>query len=384
MLKDSGASANANDSKSNHRASNQSGESVTLRDIAKELGISHVTVSRALRGEPGISEVRRKQILAAVQKMGYQPNTNAAALGQRRSSVPAQRIASSLAWIHHALDPKQHRQARQFTLYHKGASATARQYGYTLVEFDGRTSSSLVQLRDALKTQIIAGILVPCPFVLPRHWDHFPWQDYPVVRLGILPGPPRLPSVASDHFGNCLLAFEKMRSLGYLRTGFITNRAVDKRPAAGFLAAQLGLPRPHRLPIHFFTSQTNTIIEQQRLDQWIRKYQPDALLTDLATLPQALKSAGYSVPGDIGLATLSTFEHPELAGIDPRPEAIGGAAAEMLVSGLNSHRLNIPASDRELLIPGEWASGSSLPPRADNTAATIANPRNPATKTHRH
>src|SRR5205823_11763824 len=47
---------------------------VTLRDIAAALGLSHVTVSLALRDHPKIPEARRLQIQETARLMGYSPN----------------------------------------------------------------------------------------------------------------------------------------------------------------------------------------------------------------------------------------------------------------------------------------------------------------------
>ncbi len=55
---------------------------VTIVDIAKELQVSHSTVSRVLnhRTDRFISEKTRARVLDACRKMGYQPNTSARAL----------------------------------------------------------------------------------------------------------------------------------------------------------------------------------------------------------------------------------------------------------------------------------------------------------------
>lgn len=46
-------------------------KAVTMADIAKELGISVVTVSKALRGKDGVSDIMRAKIIAIADEMGY-------------------------------------------------------------------------------------------------------------------------------------------------------------------------------------------------------------------------------------------------------------------------------------------------------------------------
>ena len=53
---------------------------VTLKDIAGQLGVSHTTVSRALRNHPDISEERKNEIRKLAQKMHYNPNAFALSL----------------------------------------------------------------------------------------------------------------------------------------------------------------------------------------------------------------------------------------------------------------------------------------------------------------
>ena len=44
---------------------------VTMQDIADRLGITKVSVSKALNGQPGISAQTRARILEAAVQMGY-------------------------------------------------------------------------------------------------------------------------------------------------------------------------------------------------------------------------------------------------------------------------------------------------------------------------
>src|SRR5437660_1932802 len=57
----------------------------TLADIARELGVSKMTVSRAINNHPEISPETRARILEAAQSMNYRPNQFARALTTNRS-----------------------------------------------------------------------------------------------------------------------------------------------------------------------------------------------------------------------------------------------------------------------------------------------------------
>lgn len=60
-------------------------EPVTIKDIAKALGLSTSTVSRALRDTHEISAATKGLVLAYAKEIGYQPNPIALSLKERRS-----------------------------------------------------------------------------------------------------------------------------------------------------------------------------------------------------------------------------------------------------------------------------------------------------------
>ena len=60
-------------------------EAVTIKDIARALGLSTSTVSRALRDSYEISPETKKLVLEYSEKINYQPNPIALSLKEKRS-----------------------------------------------------------------------------------------------------------------------------------------------------------------------------------------------------------------------------------------------------------------------------------------------------------
>lgn len=58
---------------------------VRLKDIARDLGVSVVTVSKVLRGNADIGEVTRKRVLKRMKELNYQPNMMARGLASGRT-----------------------------------------------------------------------------------------------------------------------------------------------------------------------------------------------------------------------------------------------------------------------------------------------------------
>ncbi len=61
---------------------------VTIKDLARELGVSHSTVSRALRNSPEISEAMKEKVRLLAREKNYRPNAHARNLvGKKSTSV---------------------------------------------------------------------------------------------------------------------------------------------------------------------------------------------------------------------------------------------------------------------------------------------------------
>jgi DNA-binding LacI/PurR family transcriptional regulator len=58
-----------------------------MMDVAREAGVSHVTVSRVLNDHPSVRPETRARVEAAIEKLGYRPNSVARALKSRHSST---------------------------------------------------------------------------------------------------------------------------------------------------------------------------------------------------------------------------------------------------------------------------------------------------------
>jgi LacI family transcriptional regulator len=60
---------------------------VTMKDIARDLGIAVITVSKVIRNKDDVSEKTRKRVLQRVKELNYTPNLTARALATGRSNL---------------------------------------------------------------------------------------------------------------------------------------------------------------------------------------------------------------------------------------------------------------------------------------------------------
>jgi LacI family transcriptional regulator len=92
---------------------------VRLKDIAEDLGVSLVTVSKVLREKPGVGDVTRKRVLKRVRELNYRPNMLARSLASGKSYT----IGLIVPDLVHTF----------FAELAKGVSAGLRKQGYQLL-----------------------------------------------------------------------------------------------------------------------------------------------------------------------------------------------------------------------------------------------------------
>lgn len=336
-------------------------KSVTLRDIARELDISHATVSLALRDHARISACTRERVKRKADEMGYSHDPMLSALSYYRKNRKENPRQTVLAWINPLSNARRLYRQKEFNLYWKGAQDTARRLGLDLEEFSTE-EYSLEQMDAVFKKRGIHGVvLAPAADQdASMDWSAFPWQDYTAIRFGRSSLTPSVHFVTSAQVSNAVLALGKMIEKGYRRIGFIGSGDHQRLFLAGYLSGQFQLPEKQRLaplPVDYDAGGLN----RQALAEWMKINHPDAILTDVGELPALLTGLGYSVPRDVGIATVSIHDTPIDAGIDQNPEEIGETVIRMLACLLNEHHFGIPAVRNSILVDGSWVDGSMLP-----------------------
>jgi DNA-binding LacI/PurR family transcriptional regulator len=188
---------------------------VTLSDIARQLNVSHTTVSRALRNDRQISRSLCQRVQQMAAEMGYRPDAMLTALAHYRRASKAIPITAEIAWINHWPDPKQLRDIHEFELYWQGAAAEADRNGYRLVEFPLDEKMPPHRLEKILLARNVPGILIP-PWWQGNYpdWGDFRWERFCVVCFGHTIHTPRVHLVTADQFYYGVLAYENIRKNG--------------------------------------------------------------------------------------------------------------------------------------------------------------------------
>jgi LacI family transcriptional regulator len=342
---------------------------ISMRDIAKVMGISHASVSLAMKNSPSISIKLREAVKERAEELGYCPDPMLAALSNYRLGKSRKSIGAVIGWVNAWKEPEQLRSFKEFDFYWKGATAAAKIHGYRIEEFRLGKEYTPQRLHQILSARGIHGLLLP-PQSNQPDWGDFPWEEYSVVRFGRSLDHPQCHLVTADQVANTMLAFSEIRKRGYRRIGFVTH-AADLRVRShwfegGYLTAQLLVDESERLPVlemHHFSVEER----KKALAAWLKTNNPDAIITTIPETGHMLRSLDVRVPEDVALAGSTILDIPVDAGIDQQPEEIGRVGFLMLNSIINDGTRGIPKIFRQTLVEGSWVDGKSLPDKRAKT-----------------
>lgn len=335
--------------------------SPSLRKLAQELGLSHTTVSEALRGSSRVKQETRTKVMAAAKELGYQRNPLAGALMSEMRRSKAGTFRGVLAVLD--LDGPEGRPAGA-ARYHreltKGATARAEELGFKADVFSvGQGDLSLERLDTILQSRGIRGIfLLPVretPDLSRLGWSHFSgiYSDYVIEHPG-------LHAVCPDHYRAMLTALDRLRALGYKRPGMMMSAPHDKRLLHRWEAAYHAYQTHHdgmtRLP-PLILSEPN----KEDFIRWFRTVKCDVVLAHNPEVLQWMKAAGAKVPETHGFCCLNVLNsEAPCAGLDLQPRLLGARGVELLISQVLCNEVGAPQIPMTTVIPSAWVDGPTL------------------------
>jgi LacI family transcriptional regulator len=190
---------------------------IRLKDIARDLNVSVITVSKAMRGNTDISEATRERVLARMKELDYQPNMMA------RSLVTGQSFIIGLI-VPDLLNPF-------FTELAKSLGSALRKQSYGLVLASSEDDAEVEQseIRMMLARGVDALLIASCQPTLQGFMSVHN-QSTPFVLLD-RPFPHlRANFVGTDDYAGGRLATEHLIALGRKRLAYIGSP--DLSPAA--------------------------------------------------------------------------------------------------------------------------------------------------------
>lgn len=322
---------------------------VTSFDVAAEAGVSQSTVSRALAGDPVVSETTRNRVFEAARRLNYAVDENAARLRSGRTAT--------LAVVVICRPDEDRKDLNPFTYALLGtvcAAASARGYE-TLVSFQDGPENLSGRYEDRRRADGL--IVIGTTQNLPA------WTYYRDLGLGgtklVCWGSPfdELDWIRSDNHAGALLATRHLIQAGYSAPACIGSEASLQRQFKerydGYVEAmdEAGLT-PHLVEIEEGLSreEQGRRAARQLIEAGLPCDSIFAVCDEIAlgTLRE-LSEAGIAIPGQLGLIGFdgiraSANAMPPLTTIQPDFAAAGA----MLVDKLLATIAGEPNTDRRV------------------------------------
>lgn len=308
----------------------------SIRDVARQAGVSVSTASRALNNKPDVNREVRARILAAAEDLHYAANVHARVLGGGCSRTLGLIIANSA-------DPF-------FATLARGVSDTATGAGYSIIVWNTNDTIDLeVQAHQMLRERRVDGALLASvqsgeaplcrlseegiPFVLlNRYLERFPAN---CVQL--------------DYRSGARDATAHLIGLGHRRIAHLTHgddRYSAQERLAGYREAleEAGVPFVRDMVIPCASSIEGAYRAVLDILPGLQP-KPTALFAynDIwcVGVLRALHELGWRVPEDVSLMgcddlELSAFLIPPLSTVSQDPYDIGRQGVELLVAQLRT------------------------------------------------
>jgi len=306
---------------------------VRLKDIAQDLGVSTVTVSKVLRGAADISEKTRTRVLQRMRELNYQPNMQARGLAGGRSFA----VGLVVPDLVHPF----------FGEFARSLGGTLRAGGLALVVASSEEDPEVEQ--QEIQTLLNRGVDVLLVASCQTHWPKgivTAARRRPLLLIDRMLPELQANFVGSDDVRVGELAARHLIGTGRRRIAHIggqeTSPSLDR--LKGFRAElalrKISLPRSYVITRERFEESGDKVGYQAMQELLSLKTRPDAVFcyNDLTAIGamQATLHAGLRIPEDIAFVGCGNLRYADylrvpLTSIDHQTDQMGVVAAKLVL-----------------------------------------------------
>lgn len=333
-------------------------ERVTLADIARVCGVSRVTVSKALRNDPKISEPTRRRVSETAEQLGYRPDPRLSELmtylsDERRRS--AGQIKETVAFVH---TPPAGGVGMSHPDFFHAARNKLEPLGYRVEPFElsDRAYSSEALDRVLHARSIRAVIFAPLSISQPA--PQLDWSRYAMVGFGQSWMNLRFPRFDWDYRRAVALAIGKLEAQGCQRVGVFTSLTLDSYLNHSIEAEATIHYRhqPRSRGVQPLVSNEVCTDENAHpcLTAWLKKHEPDGIVCSALNY-QRMGRIGLIEP-HIKYATWSRNPkvEPALSGPQPEIEVMAQQTSSLLLGMLQHGQYGMPKLRSMTFIEMAW------------------------------
>lgn len=308
---------------------------VSLKDLAKELGVSISTVSRALKNSSEIGEDTKMKIRALAKERGYRPNPFAMSLLKNTPRIIGILVPDIVTHFYSSII--------------SGISAVARRNGYsTIVSSSFEEYAKEKECIEDLVNIRVEGIIA-CLTQETTDFAHFEelyHQNIPLVLFDRVCLSDKISSVVTNNIASAKLATMHLLETGSKRVAFLggsNNLQIVKERKHGYLEAL----RQYKMLIERELVCCDEIGYEAGYKGGIellsQSNPPDAILgmTDSLTFGamKAIYEKGLRIPDDIAVVGYTDelhcdYTNPPLTGMTHQTYKMGEVACDLLLKQL--------------------------------------------------
>ena len=314
--------------------------SVTITDIARELGVTPSTVSRALSNSPRVNEKTRQRIQEAARKMGYQPNVLASLLRKGTSGTIGMIV------------PRINRHF--FSNVISGVERIVNPAGFNLLIYqsDELHEKEVLGLQTFLKNRV-AGIIISLASDTSdfKHLEQLNVLEVPLVQFDRVNDNLLGAKIVNDNFNGAYLGVKHLIKSGYKKIAHLAGPLhinVYKERLNGYIEAlkEAGIEVNDQLVVSgVLTRDAGANAVKKIIDT-----KADAIFCagDYSALGAMLdlKLRGFNVPQDIGIMgfanePFSEIISPALTSVEQNAFEIGNRAAQAIIKMIEKKNSSI-------------------------------------------
>ena len=335
----------------------------TIKDIARELGISPSTVSRALKDHPDISLKTRKAVKELAEKLNYEPNAIALSLRSRSSRT----IGIIIPEIVHYF----------FSSVISGIEEIAYESGYTVIICQSNEDYSKEKnIIHTLMSKRVDGILVSISKTT-NNYDHFlelQKSGIPIVFYDRVLNIPKTDRVIVDDYTGAYKAVSHLIHVGCQRIAHLATSQdlmIGRNRKNGYIQAL----KDNSIEVD------EEIILRCDTDKHAQKCIPYLLslqkkvdgifaVNDLTAMSamSIIKRSGYKIPEDIAIvgfsnSIYSSMTDPPLSTVEQQGYEVGRKAVGLLLDRIQAEgtvETRVEQIKTELIVRGSSQRGSTM------------------------
>ena len=330
----------------------------SLKDLARECGVSVATVSKALNGQSDISAATRDRVREAARRMGYVPNMAARAMKTNRTyNLGVLFVDERQSGLSH----------EYFSAVLDSFKVQVEKLGYDITFINRNLGGKTMTYLEHCHYRGVDGVVIACVNFYDPQVVELVNGDVPVVTIDHVFN--NRMAILSDNVVGTKALVQQAWACGHRRIAFIHGEktAVTENRVAGFYQAceELGLKIPEayvREGIYHdadrCAAETKALLELPQPPTCI--IFPD----DFSALGgyNAISEAGLSIPEDVSVMGydgiyLSRVVKPQLVTYQQNTTALGRTAADKLIELIEHPRVTLP---EQIRVSGKLLDGGSV------------------------